>query len=168
MRRNQRFLHFLVVCGVGGFSSLGNAQSYCISHEGAKLHVTADENSKVQWKPAIYTPVLGTGNRKEIHGIMWAEVLDSDSRKFWAQKHDLTTKLSCLVISVRRTILKSDPDGKHGNGKAKVAQRHEAFIDLGGEDGWTRVKDKSGGIFWVNLDHTWKAKNKMRISFEEK
>ncbi len=112
--------------------------------------------------------LMGTGNHKEIHGEMWAEVLDAESQKYWTQKSNLTTKLSCLVVTVDRTPLRTGPGNRYSLAKLRVAQKRQAFIDLGGEDGWTQVRDRAGAKYWVDLDHTWKAKNKMRISFEGK
>ncbi len=148
------------------FSDFVQAQSYCVKNDMAKLFPALEDNSKPPTKAPIYTPLLGTGNRRETHGEMWAEVIDADAQKFWVQKSNLTTKWNCLVVNVGRTSLRSGPGKNFAPAKTRFAQKHQAYVDLGGEDGWTQVKDKSGETFWMNIDHVWKAKSKMRISFE--
>ena len=139
------------------------AQVYCVEKAGAKLFLKPSDKGKPLWRAPLYTPLMGTGNR--IKNMI--EVTDMDSKKYWVNKNFLSGKVSCLAVRVKKTLLRTGPGLSYQAAKVKQAGRYEAFVDLGGEDGWTQIQDETGNKSWVNLDQVWKPKNKMRISFEE-
>lgn len=156
-------LPFCAFAGVSPTSDRGIAQAYCVEKAGAKLYSKPDEKLKPAWRAPLHTPLMGTGNR--INNLV--EVTDMDSKKYWTSKKNLNGKISCLVVRVKKTNLRTGPGLSYEAAKIKKAEKYEAFIDLGGEDGWTQVKDEQGNTAWVNLDQVWKPKNRMRISFED-
>lgn len=138
------------------------AQSLCVRTPGAKLWYHPDFKHKPVWRAMRFTPLMGTG--KKVGPFI--EVTNIENTKFWVQKKDVTDKMSCIVVSAKRAILRNGPGEKFALAKNKVAERHEAFRDLGGEDGWTLVQDEIGEIAWLELDKAWKPKSKIRLSFE--
>ncbi len=145
-------------------AGIAKSDSYCVKKPGARLYSVANENSKVVWRAPKYTPLLGTGNRKD----KMIEVTDVDSQKFWIARKLVSSKLSCLVVRVTRSKLRSGPGPDYAVAKMKYADKYEAFVDLGGEDGWTQVRDETGSKAWIDLDNVWKPMSKMRISFDGK
>jgi SH3-like domain-containing protein len=144
------------------FPERSRAQSFCVKNSAVKLYAQPDEKSKVLATAAMYTPLSATGNKRD----HWVEVSDVNSQKSWVQKKHLSSKMSCLVIVVNRTRLRSGPGSEYALAKMKSAEKFATFKDLGGEDGWTEVEDKFGAKSWVDMDHVWKPKSRMRISFE--
>ena len=107
-------------------------------------------------------PLQATGEKKGT----WIEVSDVDGQKHWVSSHDVSTRLTCLVVSSKRARLRSGPGSKFETAPAGIADRYTPFVDLGGEDGWTMVEDEMGQRSWINLDQTWKAHRRFRVSFD--
>jgi hypothetical protein len=160
-------IYFLIIFGSFAgtflFSEVTNAQAYCVRKAGAKLYSKADERLKPTWRAPLHTPLMGTGNKSNL----MVEVTDMSYKKYWINKKNLSGRISCLVVRVKKTNLRTGPGLSYPASKIKYAEKYEAFVDLGGEDGWTQIKDDEGNRAWVNLDQVWKPKNRMRISFEQ-
>lgn len=76
---------------------------------------------------------------------------------------DLSSSMRCLSVRVQKSRLYKGPGVDFE--KDFLAKKGDSFIDLGGEDGWTRVQDAEGKVSWINLDHTWKPETKIRMTF---
>lgn len=138
------------------------AQSYCINKDGVKLKATPSSKANTSWQVPKYMPLQGTGKKSG----SYLEVIDLDQQVHWVQKKDVSTKMSCLVVKSKNTKLRTGPGTKYPQSPAGVADKYAAFKDLGGEDGWTQVEDDLGAKSWINLDKTWKASSRMRMSFD--
>jgi hypothetical protein len=154
--------HFPTALVLVFVSCAAYADSYCVRKAGSSLYEGPSETSKVILKAPIYTPLLGTGIQKN----KMIEVTDVDSKKYWVSKKSVSTKISCVVVRVKKSKLRSGPGTDFAMTKNKVASKYAAFVDLGGEDGWTQVRDQSGEKAWVDMDNVWKPMSKMRISFD--
>ena len=106
-----------------------------------------------------YTPLTSTGNREG----KWIEVQSKSGRMYWLRSQDLSRSMKCLEVTVQKSQTYLGPGPTFA--PSKIAERGEVFLDLGGEDGWTRVQNVSGEKVWINLDHTWKPTSKVRMSF---
>jgi hypothetical protein len=148
---------------LGAFSKVAFAHNYCVKTPGAKLRWKPDVRQKAVWRAMRFTPLLGSGKMRGA----FLEVTNVDGTTFWIHKSDVTSRYSCLVVKVKRTTLRKGPGNNFGSAKTAFAEKHEAFRDLGGEDGWTLVQDEMGEVSWISLDQTWKPKSKIRLSFEE-
>jgi hypothetical protein len=144
-------------------SALAEAQPFCVKTPGAKLRWKPEFSQKVVWRAMRFTPLSGTGKAKG----PFLEVSNVDGTAFWIHKNDVTTRYRCLVVKVGKTSLRKGPGHRFASAKNAFAEKHEAFRDLGGEDGWTLVQDEGGDVAWINLQETWKPKSKIRLSFEE-
>lgn len=67
-------------------------------------------------------------------------------------------------MNKNKTPLRAGPGSNFKN--LGFAVRGEAFIDHGGEDGWTKIENESGEFFWVQLDSLWKPATRVRMSFD--
>lgn len=153
---------FILLCfSLPGLSS--EQQPYCVRTPGAKLWQKPAYKSKSLWKVVRFTPLLGTGKKKG----PFLEVTNVDGNKFWIQKKDVSTKMSCLAVKTKKAALRKGPGESFELAEKKTAEKHEAFRDLGGEDGWTLVQNEEGEVSWVELSKTWKPKSRIRISFED-
>ncbi len=106
-----------------------------------------------------YTPLTSTGNREG----KWVEVQTKAGHLYWLRTQDLSRSMKCLEVSVQKSQTYLGPGRTFA--PSKVAERGEVFLDLGGEDGWTRVQNMAGEKTWIDLDHTWKPTSKVRMSF---
>jgi hypothetical protein len=111
-------------------------------------------------KLSQYTPLSWTG--KQEGG--WLEVKDMNGKNYWVRRRDLSFDMKCLSVQVQKSRLRSGPGDNFD--RAPVAQKGDVFLDLGGEDGWTRVENAKGERAWINLDHIWRPSSKMRMVFE--
>lgn len=141
---------------------LAQAQSVCVRTAGAKLWYKPDYKQKPVWRAMRFTPLLATG--KKVGPFI--EVTNIENTVFWIQKNDISTNINCIVVKAKTATLRKGPGEKYDLAKNKVAERHEAFRDLGGEDGWTLVQDDTGEVSWIDLEKTWKPKSKIRLSFD--
>jgi SH3-like domain-containing protein len=96
----------------------------------------------------------------------WIEVTDVDGQTHWANKRDVSSRMSCVVVKTNTTKLRAGPGKTFDMAGLGVVDKYSAFLDLGGEDGWTQVVDDAGEKAWVNLDHIWKPSKKLRMSFD--
>ncbi len=139
-----------------------DALAICVSSKEASLYKEASAKSQVVAKAPRYTPLKWTGNKK----LGFFEVYSRDRKKSWIRLSQISPKLICLQVKVKRSQLFDGP-GKNF-AKAEInAVLGDSFRDLGGEDGWTLVEDREGHRAWINLDHTWKPAQLMRMSFEQ-
>lgn len=145
------------------FSALGQAQAYCVSKPGAKLYSQPTAKSPVSWRVPKFMPLFGTGKKQG----QFREVNDVDGQLHWVKSNDISSRMSCIVVKTNTTTLRAGPGKKFEPAYLGVVDRYAAFLDLGGEDGWTQVQDDTGEKAWVNLDHTWKPAKKYRMSFNE-
>jgi len=123
--------------------------------------------SKTKLKPkddtvalSRYTPLTWTGKKES----GWLEVKDMTGKNYWVRRRDVSFNMKCLSVQVQKSRLRSGPGDTFE--RAPVAQKGDVFLDLGGEDGWTRVENSKGEKAWINLDHTWRPATKMRMVFE--
>lgn len=154
--RHSLLFCLLLICEISW------AQSFCVTKPGIYLRKTASSKAAVSWQVPKYMPLLGTGKRQ---GSFW-EVKDVDSQVHWVAAHDVSTKISCLVVRVKSSRLRMGPGKSFQASPLGIADRYMAFSDLGGEEGWTQVQDEDGEKAWLSIDHTWKANKKSRVSFE--
>lgn len=145
------------------FLSSAWSQLYCVTKSGAKLYSQASSSSQMTWQVPKFMPLVGTGARKN----NFVEVKDVDGQKHWIASKEVTAQKRCLVVSSKRTRLRIGPGNKYSLSNLGVADRYYSFLDLGGEDGWTKIQDEYGGEAWVNLDHVWKPSHKLRMSFDQ-
>ncbi len=111
-------------------------------------------------KLSQYTPLSWTGKKES----GWLEVKDMNGKNYWVRRRDISFDMKCLSVQVQKSRLRSGP-GENFD-RAPVAQKGDVFLDLGGEDGWTRVENAKGEKAWINLDHTWRPASKMRMVFD--
>lgn len=154
----RAFLFIFIVFFVG----FAWAQSFCINKDGVKLKEAPNSKAKTTWQVPKYMPLQGTGN---VSGSYF-EVADLDGVIHWVLKKDVSRKMSCLVVKSKSTKLRTGPGVKYPVSPAGVVDKYAAYKDLGGEDGWTEIEDDLGTKSWINLDRTWKATSKMRMSFD--
>lgn len=126
----------------------------------AVLRARAKKDSPEIAKLKKYSPLKLTGK----HDGSWLEVQDYSGRVGWVRSSEVSRKLQCVVVKVDRSGLRSGP-GKEFP-LDSTAMRGASFLDLGGEDGWTRVQDADGHVAWINLDHLWRPTMRLRLSFE--
>lgn len=94
------------------------------------------------------------------------EVEDLDGKLSWVQRKDISINRKCVVVKTAKSQLRLGPGKEFGS--VGIVEKGAAFLDLGGEDGWTRVQNFKGEKAWVNLDHLWlPVGKKMRMSFED-
>ncbi len=103
---------------------------------------------------------MTTGEKKST----FVQVRDVSGRKGWIRSGKLRSKLNCTAVKKNKTPLKSGPGHEFKN--LGFAVRGDAFIDHGGEDGWTKLENQSGEIFWAQIDSLWKPAKKVRMSFD--
>ncbi len=172
MRSLVFLLGFSILLSLPAFAGTVPA---CISKADAKakpyLRVPASKAGKKKskktakvkdesFKLSRYTPVTWTGKKES----GWMEVKDMTGRTYWVRRHDLSFKLKCLSVQVKKSRLRTGPGTNYE--QAPVAQQGDSFLDLGGEDGWTRVENSKGEQAWINLDHTWHPASRKRMVFE--
>jgi hypothetical protein len=106
-----------------------------------------------------YTPLNWTGKREG----RWIEIQTMLGQTYWVRRKDVSTSLRCLTVKVEQSRLHKGPGPTFEKGE--VALRGDVFLDMGGEDGWTRIQDAYGMKAWINLDHVWKPESLIRMSF---
>lgn len=140
--------------------SLVQAQPYCVTKSKTSLYESSSSRSKEILVFEKWTPVQGLGKSQK----GFKQVKTSRGAIGWVRSTHLSTSKSCISVRVDRSRLRSGPGPDY---EAKdLAKRGDAFLDLGGEDGWTKVQDNDGNEAWINLDHVWRPHSKMRMSFE--
>lgn len=138
------------------------AQSLCTTKSGVRLRKSASPKAAVTWKVPRHMPLLGTGKRQG----NWLEVKDVDGQTHWVTTADVSRRSNCVVVKSKVSRLRTGPGSSYQASPMGLADRYSAFLDLGGEDGWTQVEDEDGETAWVNLDHLWKPTQRTRVSFE--
>lgn len=106
-----------------------------------------------------YTPFKFAGKKER----GWLEVQSMDGKTYWLRSRDVSFQLQCLSVRVNKSRMFEGPGPDFP--KLGVAEKGDSFLDLGGEDGWTRVRDADGNESWINLDHIWKVNSRVRMSF---
>lgn len=155
-------LIFFFCLGLFSAQSSAWAQIFCVQRAGAELRSSPSSSAQISWKVPLHMPLMGTGVKKN----GYYEVTDVDGQKHWAASGDVTTQKKCLVVKAKKAKLRSGPGPEFGVSGLGVADRYYSFVDLGGEDGWTKVQDESGSQAWINLDQVWKPSHKLRMSFD--
>lgn len=157
-----RVLFFLIICGFH-FEAFAKVEKEirCVSAlvTGLKTHAKKDSAEIAKLKK--YTPLKLTGKKDG----SWVESQDFSGRVGWVNSRDLSRKLQCVSVQVDRSGLRSGPGKEYA--LDSTVSRGTSFLDLGGEDGWTRVQDADGHIAWINLDHLWRPTLRLRMSFEQ-
>lgn len=108
-------------------------------------------------------PLLDTGKTSG----EYLEVLDLEKEKHWVRKSEISRKMNCLVVKSPITTLRTGPGDDYSRAPASYADKYSAFLDHGGEDGWTMIQADDGQKAWINLDTTWKPSRTMRMRFDE-
>lgn len=139
-----------------------NAQGLCASKSGVVLRRAPSAKAAVSWRVPKYMPLMGTGKRQ--NGLM--EVKDVDNQTHWVDARQVVGNMNCVVVRTKSTRLRMGPGKQFQPSPLGLADRYMAFLDLGGEDGWTQVENDEGEKGWVNMDHLWKPSRLMRMSFE--
>lgn len=142
--------------------SVAFGQAYCVTKSGARLKKTSSPKSPTSWRVPQYMPLQGTGKRKGAY----LEVKDVDGQVHWVNRSEVTTSKICVVVRVQLSRLRQGPGKSFQASPLGLADRYMAFLDLGGEDGWTQVEDEEGEKAWISVDHVWKPVRKTRVSFE--
>ncbi len=127
----------------------------------AKYQKPAKPKKEDSIKFSRYTPLTWTGKKEG----GWIEVKNMDGKSYWVRRSDISFSLKCLSVQVKKSNLRTGP-GSQFEKASVAAQKGDAFLDLGGEDGWTKVENSKGEQFWINLDHTWRPSSRMRMVFE--
>lgn len=141
-------------------SQLGWTQSLCVTKSKSTLYESASSRSKELSPLEKWTPLQEIGKPQK----GFKNVRTSRGVSGWVRSSHVAEKKSCVAVRVDRSRLRSGPGSDY---EAKeLAKRGDAFLDLGGEDGWTKVQDGEGNEAWINLDHLWRPQSKMRMSFE--
>ncbi|MFN7454467.1 MAG: SH3 domain-containing protein [Pseudobdellovibrionaceae bacterium] len=135
-------------------------QASCVIEAGAKLRKGPSAKSEVIANLEKFTPVKLSGKVEN----KFYEVTDAKSRKGWLRTSQVNQELTCLTVKVEKSRLRSGPGTEYD--PKGLAKKSEVFRDLGGEDGWTQVENARGEKAWINLDHTFKPRSKVRMSFE--
>lgn len=138
------------------------AQIYCVKKSGTKVYSAPDKKKITDKLFQKNWPLLATGKKRSV----FVEILDEQNFSYWMRRKDLSTEHSCLIIKKNNTVLREGPGRKYKALKRKTLEKDQAVIELGGEDGWTEVEYESGKKAWIELDRTWRPKNKIRVSFE--
>jgi len=118
-----------------------------------------EEKKESPLKISKYTPLTWTGKKEG----RWLEVQNMFGQTYWVRGKDLSTSMHCLTVRVDQTRLYKGPGNEFE--KADLALKGEAFLDMGGEDGWTQVQNSEGKRAWINLDHIWKPQSTIRMTF---
>lgn len=108
-------------------------------------------------------PLAATGKRRSGG---WIQVRDMDGQVHWISSRDVTTSWNCVVVRTKSTRLRMGPGKQFQPSPLGLADKYSAFLDLGGEDGWTQIENDEGEKGWVNMDHLWKPSRMLRMSFE--
>jgi uncharacterized protein YgiM (DUF1202 family) len=132
----------------------------CVRAKKASFRKNPTTKSREIYSVAKYTPFLPTGKKEK----GYQQVQDMDGKIGWIRSRDLTWRWNCLAVKVHKTKLRSGPGTQFSS--AETAVKGEPFLDLGGEDGWVQIQNADGEKQWVNLDHIWKPREAMRMSFE--
>ncbi len=140
-----------------------NAQSLCASKPGVVLRRNPTSKASVSWKVPKYMPFMATGKRQ---GSGWLEVKDVDGQSHWVEGRLMTNSWNCVVVRTKSTRLRMGPGKQFQPSPLGLADRYTAFLDLGGEDGWTQIENDDGEKGWVNMDHLWKPSRRMKMSFD--
>lgn len=138
------------------------AQAYCVTKSGARLRKTASAKAATSWRVPRYMPLQGTGKRQGA----FLEVKDVDGQLHWVQRNEVTTAKTCVVVRVQLSRLRQGPGKSFQASQLGLADRYMAFLDLGGEEGWTQIEDEDGEKAWIAIDHIWKPVRRTRVSFE--
>lgn len=137
--------------------------SVCVTKAGAVLRTEPSLSAPMSWKAPKYTPLATTGQAKR----GFYEVTDIDDQKHWISTRDITSRIRCTAVRVKRARIRQGPGNEFNLSPIGIADRYYTFLDLGGEDGWTQVQDEMGQRGWVNLDVLWKPRTKLRMSFDQ-
>lgn len=132
----------------------------CAIARQVNLYASASEKSKITWTVGMNMPLKKVSEKKG-----WFQVKDIDGETHWVQSSKVSSRSSCLAIRMKKTKLRTGPGMNYPEADAPIADRYTPFKDLDGEDGWTRVEDDFGNKGWVNLSHTWKATDTIRMDF---
>jgi SH3-like domain-containing protein len=136
--------------------------SYCVDLKVALLRKEPKLDSKTIAELGKYTPVKPTGKKEG----RFIEVVTQSGRKGWVRLGEVSKDYQCVSVAVNKSRLRKGPGDDFP--KDVVAQRGDGFLDLGGEDGWTKVERADGSSAWIRLEHTWKPRSKLRMSFDDK
>ncbi len=147
---------------VFSFCSFGFANPVCTTKAETFLKKTPSAKARISWRVGKYMPFMTTG--KEEGGFL--EVRDVDGQQHWISKRDVSQQVNCVVIKASSAKLKTGPGKSYDNSPLGLADKYTPFLDIGGEDGWTQVKDDSGIISWIQIDQLWRVRKKVRMSFE--
>lgn len=154
------FLLTLCVLNIEAFAKV-EKEIRCVATQVTSFKSHTKKNSPEIAKLKKYTPLKLTGKKEG----SWVESQDFAGRVGWVQSRDLSRKYQCVSVQVEHSSLRSGP-GKEFALESRVT-RGTSFLNLGGEDGWTRVQDAEGHIAWINLDHLWRPTLRLRMSFEQ-
>lgn len=154
----MRFIVFLSAILMVSFSSLSIAA--CVRVKKTSFHKEPTSRSKEIYSVGKYFPFLPTGKKEK----GYSQVQDLDGKIGWVRSRDLNWHWNCLAVKVQKSKLRSGPGTQFSS--AETAEKGESFLDIGGEDGWIQVQNADGEKQWINLDHIWKPREAMRMSFE--
>ncbi len=162
MKLLWRVHFFLTICflNVQAFAK-AEKEIRCVATLVTSFKSHAKKDSAEISKLKKYTPLKLTGRKDGA----WVESQDFSGRVGWVQSRDLSHKYQCVSVQVDRSSLRSGPGKEYG--LDSTVTRGASFLNLGGEDGWTRVQDAEGHVAWVNLDHLWRPTLRLRMSFEQ-
>jgi hypothetical protein len=136
--------------------------SVCVDLKIAPLRKDPKMDAKTIVEYSKYTPLKLTGKKDG----RFVQVTDQRGRTGWLRMGEVSSDYSCLSVKVDKSRMRKGPGSDFP--RADVAQRGDGFLDLGGEDGWTKVESADGTSSWIRLEHTWKPRSKVRMSFDGK
>jgi uncharacterized protein YgiM (DUF1202 family) len=155
----MRFIVLLFAVLTVSFST-SLAMAACVRAKKSSFRKEPTSRSREIYSVGKYFPFLPTGKREK----GYSQVQDMDGKMGWVRTHDLNWHWNCLAVKVQKSKLRSGPGTQFSS--AETAEKGEPFLDIGGEDGWIQVQNANGEKQWINLDHIWKPREAMRMSFE--
>jgi SH3-like domain-containing protein len=72
----------------------------------------------------------------------------------WVSQQLVSDKIKCATVKAERANLRTGPNGaKHPS--FSVAEKYVTFRYFGSKDGWSKVQDDQGTIYWVSRNLIW-------------
>lgn len=162
MKALLSLFHFVLVF-VTSIIMISQVGAVCVTKDGALLKSSPSSNAPTSWQVPKYMPLKATG--KESGGFI--EVADFEGERHWLRRSESSARINCLVVKAPITTLRTGPGDHYARAPAGYADKYSAFLDHGGEDGWTMIQNDDVNKAWINLDTTWKPSRTLRMRFDE-
>ncbi len=181
MLRKKVCFYFLILMFPLGALALDSGRPVCVKVNNAEIiysmeppsskliSKSAKKNKRNLQKAEVpensinkYTPLFWPGDKKN----GWIQVHDVRKKKFWIRRADVSTKLKCVTVRVRKSLARKGPGDDFP--MDELIEQGVGFLDLNSlEDGWVKVKSPKGKMTWINLDHIWRPSNLFEMKFSD-